>query len=383
VVTSHITGALHQLQCNGNVGVIASIGEDGTLLVDTGYAGTAEAVQEALAELSGEPARIIVNTHGDGDHVGGNAVLGEKAVIIAHPFVRNQVGRYFALPAVDDAGSPNVTITEETTVHFNGEDIRLIPIPGGHTAGDLVVHFTKSRVACIGDLILVGSFANASPARGGNAQRLIEVLSELHDSLPADTTVVAAHGGSISMADLEEYTGMVDGTVAAVRAEIEAGHSLQEIVERNPLAPWQEWQNPDVGITIEDWTREIYAGLSGTDRQSICAPMTEALVADDVDAAVRVYRRLKEEPESWSFAEEELNMLGYQLLARERTEDAIVIFELNVEAYPEGFNTYDSLGEAFMIAGKNEAAIANYERSLALNPDNANAATMLARLRGE
>jgi glyoxylase-like metal-dependent hydrolase (beta-lactamase superfamily II) len=384
VEASHITGALHQLRCNGNVGVIASIGEDGTLLVDTGYAGTAEAVQQTLAELGGDPARIIINTHGDGDHVGGNAVLGDKAVIIAHPYVREQVGRYFALPAVDDAGSPNVTVTEETAVHFNGEDIRLIPIPGGHTAGDLVVHFTESRVACIGDLILVGSFPNASPARGGDARRLIEVLNLLHETLPADTTVVAAHGGAISMADLEAYAEMVEGTFEAVEAEVKAGRSLQEIVESDPLTPWQEWQNPDVGISSEDWTREIHAGLTGASQRSICVPMTEALVAGGVDEAVGLYRRLEaEEPESWSFAEEELNMLGYQLLARERIEDAIVILELNVEAYPEAFNTYDSLGEAFMAAGKTEESIANYERSLELNPENANAVTMLARLRGE
>ncbi len=83
VEVSHITGNLHQLRCNGNVGVIASIGEDGTLLVDTGYAGTAAAVQEELARLKSGPVKIIVNTHGDGDHIGGNAALGGAATIIA------------------------------------------------------------------------------------------------------------------------------------------------------------------------------------------------------------------------------------------------------------------------------------------------------------
>jgi tetratricopeptide (TPR) repeat protein len=73
-------------------------------------------------------------------------------------------------------------------------------------------------------------------------------------------------------------------------------------------------------------------------------------------------------------------MLGYQLLARDRIDEAIVIFELDVEAYPEGFNTCDSLSEACMLAGRVEEVIANYERSLELNPDNANAVTMLARI---
>ena len=186
------------------------------------------------------------------------------------------------------------------------------------------------------------------------------------------------------MAELEAYIDMIEGTVAVVAAEVADGRRLSEIVERKPLAPWGEWESPENGLTFENWIAEIYASLTGSHRRSICVPMTEVLVEDGVEAAVTRYRKLKkEEPENWSFAENELNMFGYQLLARERVDDAIAILELNVEAYPEGFNTYDSLGEAFAIAGRTEAAIANYERSLELNPDNTNAVAMLARLREE
>jgi len=384
VEVSHIAGTLHQLRCNGNVGVVASIGEDGTLLVDTGYAATASAVQEELTKLGSGPVRIILNTHGDGDHVGGNAVLGDGAVIVAHPGVRRQMGRYFALPTVDTAGLPVVTLKEEATIHFNDEVIRFLPVPGGHTAGDVVVHFTKSKVACIGDLVLVGTFPNADPARGGDAQRLIEVLTGLKTTLPADTTLLAAHGGAFTMAELEAYIDMVESTVAAVAIELAAGRSLEEIVEENPLAPWSEWESPENGLSFENWTTEIYASLNGAGPQSICAPMTEALMQDGIEAAVTRYRQLKkEDPEGWRFAENELNLFGYQLLARDRTDDAIVILELNVEAFPEAFNTYDSLAEAYMLSGRTEPAIANYERSLELNPDNTNAVTMLARLREE
>ncbi len=384
VEASHITGTLHQLQCNGNVGVVASIGEDGTLLVDTGYAATASAVQEELVKLGSHSVRIIVNTHGDGDHVGGNAALGDGAVIIAHPGVRRQMGRYFALPTVDAAGLPMVTLREEATIYFNNENVRFLPVPGGHTAGDVVVHFTQSRVACIGDLVLIGTFPNADPARGGDAQRLIEILTGLKNTLPADTTLVAAHGGAFTIAELETYIDMIESTVAAVATELAAGRSLSEIVERNPLAPWSEWESPKNGLSFENWITEIHASLKGGQRQSICAPMTEVLVRDGLDPAVKRYRQLKkEEPEGWSFAENELNLFGYQLLARNRIDEAISILELNVEAFPEAFNTYDSLAEAYMLAGRTEAAITNYEHSLELNPNNANAVAMLDRLREE
>jgi len=384
VEISKISRSLHQLRCNGNVGVIASIGDDGTLLVDTGYAGTASAVRDELAKLGSGPVRIIVNTHGDGDHVGGNPVLGDGTVIVAHPGVHRQMGRYFALPTVDTAGLPSVTVIEDATIHFNDDVIRLLPMPGGHTAGDMVVHFTKARVACIGDLVLLGMFPNADPGRGGDAQRLIEVLTELHETLPADTILVAAHGGALTMDELEAYIEMVKGTVAAVAAEVAAGRSFSEIVEGNPLVPWAEWEDAEFGLSFENWITEIHASLTGSYRQSICLPMTETLVEDGVEAAVARYRHLKkEEPGDWSFAENELNMLGYQLVARDQIDEAIVIFELNVEAFPEAFNTYDSLAESFMLAGGSEEAISNYERSLELNPDNTNAVTMLTRLRME
>jgi len=381
---SHITGNLHQLQCNGRVAVIASIGNDGTLLVDTGFAGTATAVNNELANLGIGSVRIIVNTHGDGDHVGGNPALGESAIIIAHPGVRTQMGRYFALPSTDTAGLPSVTVTEDATIHFNNDVIQLLPMPGGHTAGDMVVHFTEAKVACIGDLVLLGTFPNADPGRGGDAQRLIEVLTELRETLPSDTTLVAAHGGAFTMDEFGTYIEMVEGTVAAVAAEVAADRSFSEIVERNPLAPWAEWENPEVGLSFEDWITAIYASLTGSYAQSICAPMTEALVKDGVEAAVARYRHLKKEkPDNWTFAENELNMLGYQLVARDLVDEAIVIFELNVEAFPDGFNTYDSLAESYMLAGRTEDAITNYERSLELNPDNTNAVTMLAKLRAD
>ena len=316
--------------------------------------------------------------------MGGNAALGEAAVILAHPAVRRQMGTFFALPAVTTDGLPVISVDAETTIYFNGDAIKLLPVPGGHTAGDLVVHFTGSGVAFLGDVVLAGTFPNADPARGGDAQRLAEVLRGLRVSLPADTVLVPAHGDVLSMSELQTYIEMVEGTTAAVASEVAAGRNLDEILERQPLTPWAEWEAPERGLSFDDWTSEIYASLSGEGTQSICEPMTKAMVKDDVEAAVEVYNTLKtEQPGSWSFAENELNMLGYQLLQREMVDEAIAIFELNVNAYPDAFNTYDSLAEAYMTAGNDELAIANYQRSLELNPDNANATTILGRLRGE
>ena len=381
VEVSPLAGPLHRLQCNGPLGVsmVASVGADGVLLVDTGYAGTAAAAREAIAELSNAPARIIVNTHGDGDHVGGNAMLGAAAVVIAHPGTRRQMGTFFALPAPEREGLPTVTLESEATIHFNGDVIRLLPVPGGHTAGDLVVHFTRSGVACLGDIVFTGGVPNADPARGGDARRLTEVLRMLEKTLPEETTLLPAHGGPTTMSGLRDYIEMVEGTVAGVQEGVAAAEDLEKILQRPSLARWADWQ-PDRD-SFDRWVGEIHAALTGTLRQSICAPMTEALVKDDIAAAVSTYRRLEtEEPERWGFAENELNNLGYQLLQRGRIDEAVVVFELNTETYPEAFNAWDSLGEAQLAAGQREKAVASYRRSLELNPENTNAVTVLAGL---
>ena len=101
----------------------------------------------------------------------------------------------------------------------------------------------------------------------------------------------------------------------------------------------------------------------------------------DVAAAVRQYYDLRtQEPDAYDFSEYELNSLGYYLLRAKKVKDAIEIFKLNVFAYPQSSNVYDSLGDAYMVDGDKENAIANYLRSFELNPRNAKALEMLKKL---
>ena len=74
-------------------------------------------------------------------------------------------------------------------------------------------------------------------------------------------------------------------------------------------------------------------------------------------------------------------MRGYRLLNMKKVREAIEIFKLNVEAYQQSANVYDSLGEAYMINGDKELAIRNYQRAVELNPQNTNAIEMLKKLR--
>lgn len=109
--------------------------------------------------------------------------------------------------------------------------------------------------------------------------------------------------------------------------------------------------------------------------------LAEVLDAKGAAAAKREYLRWKKGPaNAYYVSEGELNALGYQCLKEGRTEDAMMVFEINTDLFPESANVYDSLGEACMEAGHKKQAIANYKRSLKLDPNNTNAVEMLKKL---
>ncbi len=110
----------------------------------------------------------------------------------------------------------------------------------------------------------------------------------------------------------------------------------------------------------------------------------EMLLAGKTTEAVDAYRKIKsEKPQNAVVDEGRLNGLGYNLMRQGKLREAIAIFKLNVEFYPKSFNVYDSLGEAYATSGEKELAIANYKKSLELNPRNAGGATALKKLEGK
>lgn len=101
----------------------------------------------------------------------------------------------------------------------------------------------------------------------------------------------------------------------------------------------------------------------------------------EYEAAAEIITRTKKDLPNWSFfTEHNANMHGYHYLSKGETQKAIEIFKLNVLAYPESFNTHDSLGEAYMKAKQWDLASKHYRRSLALNPENENGKKMLEKI---
>lgn len=118
-----------------------------------------------------------------------------------------------------------------------------------------------------------------------------------------------------------------------------------------------------------------------TPKMPVAEVLLKTINEKGIDAGLAEFRELKaKQANVYDFSEEQLNSLGYQLLRARKPKEAIAIFKLNVETYPQAFNTYDSLAEAYMANGDTELAIQNYKKSVELNPKNTNAAETIKRL---
>ena len=115
--------------------------------------------------------------------------------------------------------------------------------------------------------------------------------------------------------------------------------------------------------------------------QPVSVAVYETIEKSGVEAGLARYRELKANRASeFDLGEPQLNGLGYELLQQKRTADAIEVFKLNAELFPQSGNTYDSLAEAYMQGGQKELAIKNYAKSLELDPGNRHAVDQLATL---
>jgi uncharacterized membrane protein len=132
-------------------------------------------------------------------------------------------------------------------------------------------------------------------------------------------------------------------------------------------------------VATAAWVPQVKAAYDP--RKSIAETLSATIASSGIDAAAKQYHDLKAaEPSTYNFDEGELNSLGYQLMGTKKFKEAIGILQLNVDAYPQSSNVYDSLGEAYMDDGDKPLAIANYQKSLALNPKNRGAVVMLQKL---
>ena len=265
-----VAGNIYMLEgAGGNIG--ASVGDDGIVIVDDQYAPLADKIQAALKGITDKPVRFVINTHYHGDHTGGNSIFQKQAPVIAQDNVRKRLEAggaagnlgsvKFEFKPADKDALPIITFDHDVTVHLNGEDIRALHYPHGHTDGDSVIFFPKSNVVHMGDDFVRYGFPFIDLAGGGSVEGMIAALEEIIPKLPSDVKVIPGHGTVSNLDDVREYVTMLKDTRAAVEKGVKQGKKLDQLKQEKVLAPWQKWSGDF--ISADAFIETLYNDLTG------------------------------------------------------------------------------------------------------------------------
>lgn len=266
ITATKVAGNVYMLQGQGgNIGV--SVGPDGILIVDDQFAPLADKIKQALKSLGEGKLKFVLNTHWHGDHTGGNAMFSPDAPIIAHDNVRRrlateQKSEFFkrTTPASPKEALPVITFDKSLSVHFNGEEIKVIHFPHGHTDGDSVIFFTASNVVHLGDDFFAAKFPFVDLESGGSVEGLTKNIGEIIPKLPAGARLIPGHGPISTVDDLKLYHRMLVETTAIVRKKMEAKKTVAEIKAEGLPEEWQSWGAGFIKTDV--WLETIHRSLS-------------------------------------------------------------------------------------------------------------------------
>ena len=238
----------------GNIGV--SVGPDGILIVDDQFAPLAGKISAALQKLNPGKLKFVLNTHHHGDHTGGNAQFGKEAHIIAHTNVRKRLG---GDKPEGKAGLPIITFDDSLSVHFNGQEIKLIHVPPAHTDNDSVIYFTGANVIHFGDTFFSGRFPNIDLNGGGSVRGYIQNVANSIKKVPEGAKLIPGHGPLSTIKELKEFHEMLVETSTVVQKAIDAGKTLDQVKAEGLPAKWKTWEAPTLGTAR--WLEILYNGL--------------------------------------------------------------------------------------------------------------------------
>jgi cyclase len=262
IKTIKVKPGIHMLLGQGgNIGVFS--GEDGVFMIDDQYAPLTDKIKTAIAGITPDPIRFLINTHWHMDHTGGNENIGNAVtIIIAHENVRERLSSDQVLsamnrtvPALSKKGLPIITFTRDIAFHLNGQRLSVFHVERSHTDGDVVIHFNDANVIHMGDVHFAGMYPFIDIEHGGSITGMIAAVNRILELADDNTRIIPGHGQLTNKKGLIAYRDMLTGISNIIQAKIKAGKTLAHIIETKPTGNFdKEWGKgfiaPDMFATI-------------------------------------------------------------------------------------------------------------------------------------
>jgi cyclase len=272
IKVTKVSGNIYLLEGAGG-NIAASVGDDGIVIVDDQFAPLAEKIQAALKGITDKPVRFVINTHYHGDHTGGNEPFSNAgSTVIAQDNVRKRLESggtagnggsvKMEVKPASKAALPVITFANDVTVHLNGEDIRALHFPAGHTDGDAIIFFPKNNVVHMGDDFVRYGFPFIDVSSGGSVQGMISAMEKAITLLPADVKVIPGHGALSNLDDVRAFVKMLKETSAAVQQAIDRHQTVEQMKQAKILAPWEKFSGSF--INSDAFIETLYNSLTGT-----------------------------------------------------------------------------------------------------------------------
>jgi glyoxylase-like metal-dependent hydrolase (beta-lactamase superfamily II) len=410
--------------------VVAVASEKGIVVIDTsGLPSTATKMRRMIEkEFDRTDFAYVINTHSHWDHTFGNQIFPDT-VIIGHDNVipgmaqdkaympsrianlerriQNETSRLQNVKAGSEEAlniqaflktlkreindfknefvstPPSITFSDRMVLDLGDLSVKMDYFGRAHSTSDIFIHIPEERILMTGDLFLDQRWLPLFAFQFAlDIDRWLDVLHRALDGDDAPSKVIPGHMDIWEAEKLAMWRDYIKTLWEGLKKAKEQGLSLEQTKEKFPLQE-QYYYLRELGHseerirTFHERNIEAFWGqlfISAAD-------VIEDLLTKKGDAAAKnKFQELKDQPDKYFVSERQFNALGYRLLEQNRIWHALTVFQMNVETFPQSFNVYDSLAEAYLYLGDKHNTVRYYKKSLELNPQNENAKSRLERI---